>query len=219
MADVDNNSNPKAEAQSAPLVDAAPARKPRSQLAAFLVMFKTFYLIVLLSLTQHASQRALHPLYGSTTTSQNYEMLFAFAMSASLVFHTKPSLEWRLWGFLATVLCAAPYTGHHFGAWTARWGDSFWGPILAQLPMTVPVAILSNLIIRINFVSCVENPPILRSYFPLVSSNLQVLRTITGWRGLPCSSRARLGSTCRRPLYGTLYQGSHRTHLIQAVAW
>lgn len=156
MTELDETSNPNGDdVQSAPVVDNAPAqqRARGSQLSAFLAMFKTFYLIVLLSLTQHASQRALHPLYGSTTTSQNYEMLFTFAMSASLVFGTKPNSEWRLWAFLATVLCAAPYTGHHLGAWTARRGDSFWGPILAQLPMTVPVAILSNLIIRVNFVS------------------------------------------------------------------
>ncbi|KAG9032215.1 hypothetical protein FRB95_001694 [Tulasnella sp. JGI-2019a] len=119
-------------------------------------MLKATYLILVIGLTQHASQRALIPLYGTATVSQHFERLFVVAMCLSLVLPTTTQLEGTLWNVLTGVLCLAPYSAYNIGSWTARWHNGILGPILAQLPMAVPVAIAASLIIRINFLNFLQ---------------------------------------------------------------
>ncbi|KAG8850242.1 hypothetical protein FRB96_000474 [Tulasnella sp. 330] len=169
------------------------AEAPNSQLTPILVLLKTVYLIVVLGLTQYASQKALTPLYGSTTTSQNYDMLFVMSMCVSLVLPTTAEMEGTLWNILAGVLCLAPYSAYTFGAWTARQRDAFLGPLIAQLPLSAPVAIAANLIIRINFIN------LLRVSHESRVARILVFLTTSAWVQMTSGFISAVAS--RRPPY------------------
>ncbi|KAG8945488.1 hypothetical protein FRC04_000773 [Tulasnella sp. 424] len=118
--------------------------------SSFRSLVKIANYIAALGLSTYASQVALHPLYGEVTTSQNFDYVLAGSLGLSMVLPTKPSYEGPLVDVLAVVLLFAPRTIFTWGAKTARWGDPFWGPIAAQLPVAVPILVIGALLLRIH---------------------------------------------------------------------
>lgn len=120
--------------------------------SSFRSLVKIANYIAALGLSTYASQLALHPLYGEVTTSQNFDYVLAGSLGLSMVLPTKPSYEGPLVDVLAVILLFAPRAIFTWGAKTARWGDPFWGPIAAQLPVAVPILVIGALLLRIHLV-------------------------------------------------------------------
>ncbi|KIO29054.1 hypothetical protein M407DRAFT_21796 [Tulasnella calospora MUT 4182] len=129
------------------------ADPPPTNEGTFRSLTKIASFVVTLGLTTYASQVALHPLYGEVTTSQNFNYILAGSLGLTMVLPTKPSFEGPLADVLSVILLLAPRTIYTWGAKTARWGDPFWGPIAAQLPVAVPIVVISALLLRIHLFS------------------------------------------------------------------
>ncbi|KAG8915699.1 hypothetical protein FRC01_003536 [Tulasnella sp. 417] len=126
------------------------AEPPSTNESTFRSLAKIASQIVSLGLATYACQVALHPLYGEVTTSQNFNYVMAGSLGLSMFLPTKPSFEGPLIDVLAVIFILAPRTIYTWGAKTARWGDPFWGPIAAQLPVAVPILIIGALLMRIH---------------------------------------------------------------------
>lgn len=124
---------------------------PPNPISALLSFASLALLLPIVSLATLASKLALHPLYGSTTTSTHFVKVLAGSCALAT---TRPNLPDHIaLLFLGTLLSAAPFTARWLGAWTARWHDPIWGPVVAQMGIAVPIVGLSVVLARSRMVS------------------------------------------------------------------
>ncbi|KAG8901881.1 hypothetical protein FRB99_005021 [Tulasnella sp. 403] len=116
-------------------------------------VLKVAFLISTLSFGTYASQLALHPLYGETVTSLHFDYVVAGAMCLSMILPTSQGNEGSLLNLLSLVLALAPYSAFNFGARTARWGEVTLGPVIAQLPLSVPIVLAGSMLVRVQMCS------------------------------------------------------------------
>ena len=131
----------------------APVSTPHPPYAfgALLTLGSLTILLPVVSLATLASKLALHPLYGSTTTSLHFVEVLAGTCALAT---TRPDLPVHTTLLaLGTLLSAAPFTARWLGSWTARWHDPIWGPVVTQMGIAVPVVGLSVVLARSRVVS------------------------------------------------------------------
>jgi hypothetical protein len=103
------------------------------------------------SLATLASKLALHPLYGSTATSLHFVKVLAGSCALATI---RPDLPVHIaLLFLGTLLSASPFTARWLGAWTSRWHDPIWGPVVTQMGIVMPIVGLSVVLARSRIVS------------------------------------------------------------------
>lgn len=116
-----------------------------------LLSLGSLILLPILSLATLASKLALHPLYGSTATSLHFVEVLAGSCALAT---TRPDLPVHVaLLFLGTLLSAAPFTARWLGAWTARWHDPIWGPVVTQMGIAVPIVGMCIVLCRSKIVS------------------------------------------------------------------
>ena len=131
-------------------INAIPTSHPPTAVHALLTLGSLAALLPFVSLATLASKLALHPLYGSTTTSLHFVKVLAGSCALAAV---RPDLPLHIvLLFLGTLLSAAPFTARWLGAWTARWHDPIWGPVVTQMGITVPIVGLSVVLARSRIV-------------------------------------------------------------------
>ena len=108
-------------------------------------------LLAVVSLAALASKLALHPLYGSTITSLKFLQVIVGSCALATVLPDLPQHIVLL--YLGTLLSAAPLTARWLGAWTARWHDPIWGPVVTQMGITAPIVGMSIVLARSIIVS------------------------------------------------------------------
>jgi hypothetical protein len=125
-------------------------RPPPNAIDALIFLASLTVLLPALSLATLASKLALHPLYGSTTTSLHFIKVLAGSCALATV---RPDLPVHITLlYLGTLLSAAPFTARWLGAWTARWHDPIWGPVATQMGIAVPIVGLSVVLARSRMV-------------------------------------------------------------------
>lgn len=128
-----------------------PHPHPPTLINAVLSLGSLILLLPILSLATLASKLALHPLYGSTATSLHFVEVLAGSCALAT---TRPDLPVHIaLLFLGTLLSAAPFTARWLGAWTARWHDPIWGPVVTQMGIAVPIVGVSVVLGRSKLVS------------------------------------------------------------------
>ena len=124
---------------------------PPNPIGALLTLASLTVLLPLVSLATLASKLALHPLYGTTTTSLHFIQVLAGSCALATI---RPDLPVHITLLsLGTLLSAAPFTARWLGAWTARWHDPIWGPVVTQIGISVPIVGLSVVLARSRLVS------------------------------------------------------------------
>lgn len=135
----------------APSSNPHPTKPKRNTIKALLSLGGLTLLLPVLSLATLASKLALHPLYGSTATSLHFVEVLAGSCALAII---RPDLPLHIaLLFLGTLLSAAPFTARWLGAWTARWHDPIWGPVVTQMGIAVPIVGLGVVLARSKIVS------------------------------------------------------------------
>lgn len=115
------------------------------------VLIETAAIIFCTSIATVSSQLALHPLYGSTTTSLHFRKVVAGSCILSI---TRPSMPThRTLLLLAVLLAAGPLSAKGLGSVSARFGDANWGPAISQLSLAAPITGLASVLLRGRLVS------------------------------------------------------------------
>ena len=124
---------------------------PPNPISALLTLGSLTVLLPVVSLATLASKLALHPLYGTTTTSLYFVEVLAVSCALATI---RPGLPAHTTlRSLGMLLSAAPFTARWLGAWTARWHDPIWGPVVTQMGISVPIVGLSVVLARSRIVS------------------------------------------------------------------
>ena len=127
------------------------AAHPPNVIDALLTLGSLTVFLPVVSLATLASKLALHPLYGTTTTSLHFVEILAGSCALATL---RPDLPVHITLLsLGTLLSAAPFTARWLGAWTARWHDPIWGPVVTQAGISVPIVGLSVVLARSRIVS------------------------------------------------------------------
>lgn len=107
---------------------------------------KIVALVAALSLASVASQLALHPLYGSTTSSLYFKHVLTIACLVSTLSPSVPAHH--IFRVLSVLLAFAPLSAKHLGGLFGRWDSPLWGPVLTQIPLAASFAGLSCILLR-----------------------------------------------------------------------
>jgi hypothetical protein len=117
-------------------------------------LLQSIALVAVISLSDVASQLALHPLYGGTATSLHFPILSLLVCLATASLprfvNTRSALT-----LMSLLLAAAPVLLHRVGARTSSWLDPIWGPIATQLVGAIPILFLGAGILTDLLVSTV----------------------------------------------------------------
>lgn len=104
------------------------------------VVAQSLPLLGVISTVNVASQLALHPLYGSTTTSLHFSTL---SLVVCLLSSFLPRINSRATlSTMSVVSAAAPALLYRLGSHTSSRKDPVWGPIATQVVGAIPVLFL-----------------------------------------------------------------------------
>ncbi|KIM27045.1 hypothetical protein M408DRAFT_172974 [Serendipita vermifera MAFF 305830] len=117
-----------------------------SPLVTLVQSVKIAILVGTLSFALVASQLALHPLYGSTTSSLYLKHVLIVSCLVSTVVPAVPAHY--VFQALSVLLAFAPLSAKHLGGWFGRWDSAMWGPILTQIPLAASFAGLSCMLLQ-----------------------------------------------------------------------
>ena len=87
----------------------------------------------------------------TTSTSSHFVQVFAGPCASGTI---RPDLPVHIaLPSLGTLLSAALFTARWLGAWTARWNEPIWGPVVTQIGISVPIVGLCVVLARPRLVS------------------------------------------------------------------
>lgn len=104
------------------------------------VVAQSLPLLCIISTVDVASQLALHPLYGSTTSSLHFPTLsLVICLLSSFLPHINSRAALST---MSVITAAAPALLYRLGAHTSRWRDPIWGPGSTQIVGAIPILFL-----------------------------------------------------------------------------
>ncbi|KAI0796915.1 S-adenosyl-L-methionine-dependent methyltransferase [Abortiporus biennis] len=99
-----------------------------------------------LSLVTYGYQQALTPLYGTAATQWNLNKV---VWSACILGSFAPTLPiWPSVLFGGILLTGMPLSSYWVAAYTGRWGDVIWGPVITHLTVLAPVLYIGVALVK-----------------------------------------------------------------------